>query len=433
MCNPHGDRYDNPGSRVRSGAFYRRLLIGLCVVALTVPGLGLNPAALAGSQSQSQIWVGTWATSPQPPALFFPTPATFEDQTLRQIVRTSVGGDAVRVRLSNSLGDQALTIDAASIGIHDQGGYIMPGTLRALSFGGDPSITIPAGARVLSDPVDLTVDAEQDLAISVYVAEESEASTLHADADQTSYVSLPGDFTDVESWPGGDTTTSWFWLTGIDVVAHRTTQVVVATGDSITDGFASTVDANARWPDELSRRLNERRRGAQKAAVLNAGISGNRILTSFIGPNALARLDRDVLTQTGVTHVILLEGINDIGIPVIFDPSEEVTAEEIIAGMKQVIARARARGLKIYGGTLLPYKGAGYYTADGEVKRQAVNDFIRNAGAFDAYIDFDQALRDPDDPLRLLPLYDSGDHLHPSDAGYKRMGEIIDLDLFKLR
>lgn len=333
------------------------------------------------------------------------------------------------------MGSEALIIDAASVAIHDGGGAVLPETLRELTFGGESFVTIPAGARVLSDPVRLRVDAEEDLAISLYVAEETAALTAHSDADQTSFISTPGDFTAADVLPVGETTTSWFWLTGVDVSTRGRTQVIVAVGDSITDGFGSTVDANARWPDILSRLINDRRRGyghrhSRRVSVLNAGISGNRVLTSFVGPNLLARLDRDILTQTGVTHVILLEGINDIGIPVIFDPSEEVSAEDIIAGMKQFIARSKARGLKVFGGTLLPYRGAVYFTEDGEAKRQAVNEFIRSGRAFDDYIDFDEALRDPDDPQQLLPEFDSGDKLHPSDAGYQRMGEVAFETLF---
>jgi lysophospholipase L1-like esterase len=428
------DLHVNQRSSINNGfgrALRRWSLIGLAVVALTASGLGVDQGALAKGKSASQTWVGTWATSPQIPSTEFPE--TFDNQTLRQIVHTSIGGSELRVRFSNSFGIESLTIDAASIGIHDEDGSVVPGTLMELTFGGEPSITIPTGGRVLSDPVNLAFEPEQDLAISLYVAEESDAWTIHRVALQTAYVSPPGDYTASETMPVGTTTSIMsYWLTGVDVVAHRSTQVVATYGDSITDGTRSTVDANARWPNELARRLNERRNGAQKVGVLDEGISGNRILHDIRGQNALARLDRDVLTQTGVTHVILLEGINDIGFSQIAAyADQEVSAEEIIAGYKQIIERAHARGVKIYGGTLLPFKGAGYYSDDGEAKRQAVNDFIRNSGEFDAVIDFDKLMRDPDHPLELLPAYNSGDNLHPNDEGYKAMGDFVDLNLFK--
>lgn len=408
-------------------------LIGVALVLAAASGFGIRDAALAKGKSANRIWVGTWASSPaSPPG----AATTFADRTLRQIVHTSIGGDMVRVRFSNVFGTERVRIDAASIGLHEGGGRIVAGTLTTLTFGGEPSITIPTGARVFSDAADLAVDAGQGLAISLHVAAESQASTIHLTASQTSYVSPSGDFVTAEQMPAGTTEiVSWYWLTGVDVLAHRTTKAVVAVGDSITDGLLSTQDANARWPDVLARRLNDRRKGAKKrVAVLNAGISGNRVLTSGLGPNQLARFDRDVLTQTGVTHVILLEGINDIGFPELpgFE-DEDVSAAAIIAGMKQLIERAHARGLTIYGGTIVPYKGAFYYSDDGEAKRQAVNDFIRHGGAFDGVVDFDEALRDPADPLRMLPEYDSGDHLHPGDAGYEKMGETVDLKLFKRR
>jgi lysophospholipase L1-like esterase len=347
-------------------------------------------------------------------------------------VRTTIGGESLRIRLSNVLGAEPLTIDAASVGIHNGGGDIDPDSLSTLSFGGETFVVIPPGARVLSDPVDLAVASRQDLAVTIYVVAEANASTVHTDADRSSYLLPPGDFTLEPDLPAGSTVfTELYWLTGIDVLAKRTASAVATLGDSITDGFLSTLDANKRWPDELARRLNADRPGkARQVGVLNAGISGNQILTTLIGDNALARLDRDVLTQTGVRYVILLEGINDIGIPELLRLPPR-SADDIIAGMKQVIARAHARGLRIYGGTLLPFRGAIYFTETGEVKRQAVNEWIRNSGAFDAVIDFDAALRDPGDPSSLLPLYDSGDGLHPSDEGYTRMGEIVDLDLFK--
>ena len=411
----------------------RQFLLGL-VLAVSAAVFSFGPQGSALGQSANERWVGTWSTSVVAP---LPGDPGFQDQTLRQIVHIGLGGDRLRVRLSNAFGTAPLSIDAASLAIQDSGAAVLPGTLRALTFGGETSVTIQAGARVLSDPVALSVDDEENLAVSLYLAADSGPPTRHDLAHQTSYISDPGDFTGDEDMPVAETTTSWFFLGGIEVVAHRESRAVVTLGDSITEGFASSVDGNARYPDALARRLLDRFGGAPKVTVLNAGISGNRVLTDVFGPNAQARLDRDVLTQSGVRHVILLEGINDIGIPdlpPIFGLPPEVlrvvSAEEIIAGMKQIIARARALGLKIYGGTILPFETAIYFTEAGEEKRQAVNAWIRTSGAFDAVIDFDAAIRDPDNPRRMLPAFDSGDNLHPNDAGYQAMADAVDLSLF---
>lgn len=412
----------------------RSFLTGLAAVVLTASGLLIGVTDSALGDSPRERWIGTWSTSTVAPA---PSDLGFIDQTLRQIVHIGIGGDELRVRFSNSFGTAPLTIEAASVGVQDQAASVLPGTLRELTFGGEDFVVIPAGARVLSDPVELSVSAEENLAISLYVAEDTGPPTLHGLAWQTSYISPPGDFTGLDDMPVADETTSWFWLSGVEVLARQGSRAVVTLGDSITEGFASTPNANARYPDALQRRLLRKFRGKQKVAVLNSGISGNRVLTDLIGPNALARLDRDVLTQSGVSHVILLEGINDIGIPDLppifgFPPEalRVVSAEDIIAGMKQIILRARARGLKIYGGTILPFESAVYFTEAGEQKRQAVNDWIRTSGAFDAVIDFDAAIRDPDDPRRMLPAFDSGDNLHPNDAGYQAMADAVDLSLF---
>lgn len=401
---------------------WRLSLVSLTIVALLTSGLLFGPAS-AQDGSASRHWVGTWSTSPGGVG------QAFANQTLRQIVHISIGGDRLRVRFSNSFGTESLVIDAASIGIRDKDAAVLPGSLRELTFGGEPFITIPPGARVLSDPVELTVDAEADLAVSLYVAQDTGTSTVHSGAHQTSFIST-GDFTAAVDMPGAETTTSWFFLTGVEVWAHRKTKAVVTFGDSITDGSESTLDANARYPDALARRLLARFKG--RVAVLNAGIGGNRVLNDGIeldvGVNALARLDRDVLTQSGVTHVILLEGVNDIGFPDFPPPPVlpnpfRVTAEEIIAGYKQIIERVHARGLKILVGTILPFKEFAYWTPAGEVKRQTVNEWIRTSNVPDGVIDFDEALRDPNDPEMMLPEFDSGDNLHPGDVGYEEMGK----------
>jgi lysophospholipase L1-like esterase len=413
----------------------RKLLVRLSLtvvaaVAFVVAGLSAHPAAFAGQGNQH--WVGTWSTAMHPPdAGFGITNAGFNNQTLRQIVHTSVGGEQVRVKLSTN-GASALVIGAAHIALRDAGDAIVPGSDRTLTFSGNPVITIPPGAQILSDPVNLNVPALGDLAVSIFVPGITGPATWHFEALQTSYISPPGDFTASAVMPVGTTTTqAWFWLAAVEVVASKQTGAIVCLGDSITDGTASTPDTNNRWPNHLARRLIAQP-GNHKMGVLDEGIAGNRILQDIIAPNALARLDRDVLTQTGVTHVIVLEGINDIGFGAF--GFTVPTADEIIAGHQQLIERAHAGGLKIYGATLTPFEGTpfpGYFTPAGEAKRQEVNAWIRTSGEYDAVIDFDLVTRNPNDPTFLLPAYDSGDHLHPSDAGYEAMGNAIDLTLFK--
>jgi len=402
----------------------RSSLICLMVTALLISGFALPQAVSAKKKAANQHWVGTWSTSP-----VSENSQTFEDQTLRQIVHISIGGDWLRVRFSNRFGTVPLVIDAASIGVQDEEAAVVPGSLRVLTFAGDPSVTIAAGAKVLSDPVELTVDDEADLAVSLYVSENNTGgSTMHNLAWQTSYI-FPGNQTDVEDMTDGSTTTSWFWLTGVEVLANRKTYAVVTFGDSITEGCCNSADTdtNTRYPDELARRLLARYHGKNRVAVLNAGISGNRVLNDSSGPNAQVRFDPDVLTQSGVTHVILLEGINDIGFTA-FVPTQDVSADDIIAGYKQIIERVHAMGLKIFIGTLTPWKdNPFYYYPAGDDKRDAVNNWIRTGNAFDGMIDFDKAIRDPDNPEMMLPLYNSGDNLHPSAAGYKRMAEEVDL------
>ena len=378
--------------------------------------------AFAGSAgAQSAKWVGTWATSPVEPG------APFADQTLRQIVYVSIGGEQLRVRFSNLFGEGPLEIAAASVGAPAADAALVPGTLVPLTFGGQPSVTIAAGARALSDPVDFDLAGASTLAVSLYVAGPTVTATVHSRSHQTNYISPPGDYTAAEVMPVATTETSWFWLSGVEVFAHPNTEAVVTAGDSITEGFASTLDANARYPDELARRLLARNPGKPQMAVLNAGISGNRILSDTFGPNGQSRFDRDVLTQSGATRVILLEGINDLGLGSSFFPPP-VSAEQIIAGYKQVITRAQAQGLKIHLGTITPCKGfeqsvPGYWSPAVEAERQAVNAWVRSTDMHDGFIDFDAALRDPADPEQLLPVYDSGDFLHPNDAGYARMAE----------
>jgi lysophospholipase L1-like esterase len=305
------------------------------------------------------------------------------------------------------------------------------GSLRSLTFGGETSVAIAAGAKVYSDPVRLRVADQADLAVSLYLSQNNTGgSTMHSSAWQTSYIAGPGDLTAEGAIDEEVTTTSWFWLTGVDVLAHRNTFATVTLGDSITEGccLPEFVDANVRYPDELARLLLARYRGQPRLGVLNSGISGNRVLNNNIGPNAQVRLDPDVLTQSGVTHVILLEGVNDLGLGmadlggVVLGPV--VTADEIIAGYKHIINRAHNAGIKILIGTVLPFKGfalPGYWSPENEAKRQQVNAWIRSSDLHDGLVDFDAAIRDPDDPERMFAVFDGGDGLHPSAAGYERM------------
>jgi lysophospholipase L1-like esterase len=391
---------------------------------------------------RGERWVGTWAAAMHAPSEglgeAFPSQFfEFDKQTVRQIVRTSIGGDQVRVRLANTFGDVPLVIGATRLALRDSGEHIDPASDRELTFSGSPSITVPPGALAVSDPVALTVPALSELAVSIYFPEPTTSTTVHALAFQTNYFSPMGDFTAEAAMPVEATAQSWVFLTGIDVTVTEPTGVVVTLGDSITDGALSTPDTNQRWPDLLAERLvGDANQPAE--AVLNACIGGNRVLNDppegfeFSGPNALARFDRDVLAQPGVTHLIVFEGINDIGLPTLSgDPTEFVSADELIAGLRQLAERAHEHGIVAIGATITPFEGSMVFSEEGEAIRQAVNDWIRTGGAFDAVIDFDEVVRDPRQPTRLLPAFDAGDNLHPNDDGLRAMAESIDLALLR--
>lgn len=364
----------------------------------------------------------------------------FDNQTLREIVHTSVGGSSVRLRLSNAYGRESVTIQSAHIALRDHDSSITASSDHALTFGGRPFITIPPNATVLSDAVQLTIPPLSDVSISLYLPKPATGAGIHYAAEQTSYIGA-GDQTAAASLNEAQKIASWIFLTGLDVAATQPTAgTIVAFGDSITDGAKSTPDTNNRWPNILANRLNAANKGGRELGVLDEGIGGNRILHDAsteirFGVSALARFDRDVLAQPNVRYIIVLEGINDIGHPGQGAPmSENVSAEDIINGLQQMIARAHERGLKIFGATLTPFAGTiypGYFSPEKEVKRKAVNEWIRTSHAFDGVIDFDEAVRDPAHSDRMLPAYDGGDHLHPSDAGYKAMAESIDLNLLQ--
>ena len=421
-------------SKALSLLFRRFALTMTAVGAFAVASLAADVSALG--RNGNEHWVGTWSAALHQPDLGVPGLSNpgFNNQTVRQIAHISIGGRQVRLRLS-SFGALNVAIGTVHVALRSAGSAIVPGTDRMLTFGGKASITIPAGAPILSDPVDLNVPALSDLAVSIFVPGKSGPAAWHFESRQTAYISPAGDFTASAAMPGDSTTAvAFFWLADVEVLAPRQTGAIVILGDSITDGTQSTVDANNRWPDQLARRLLEQR-GNQTMSVLNEGIAGNRLLRDSLAPSALARFDRDVLSQTGVTHVIVGLGGNDI---FTINPGEEATVDEVIQGHRQLIERAHENGLKIYGCTLNPVEGflvpgtpLPVFTPANEVKRQAVNQWIRTSGEYDAVIDFDLLLRDPNSPSRISSLYDSGDHGHPTDAGYKALADAIDLKLFR--
>jgi lysophospholipase L1-like esterase len=426
----------------------------VAAVIVVLVSTHVNVGAQPGSEGEH--WVGTWATAlmsrdprPQPPAPGQPAaapqaatqptpqpapaapapppPLNFNNQTLRQIVHTSIGGSRVRVVLSNVFGTASLEIGGASIAVRDRESAIVTATSRPLTFDGRRSLMIPPGAALVSDAVALAVAPLSDLAIDVFLPRDTEAGssplTLHGGALQTNYVSATGNHVGSPDFPVKTTTRSWFFLARVEISAPASVGAVAAIGDSITDGSRSTPDTNNRWPDQLARRLAA---ANMRVGVLNVGIGGNRLLEDGTGPNALARFDRDVLTQPGVTHVIILEGINDIR-----RTTPPVAAADLLMAHRQLVERAHGRGLKVYGALLTPFEGS-LYTPENEAKRQAIIAFIRGRRAYDGVIDFDAAVRDASHATRLAPEFDSDDHIHPNDKGYRAMGDAISLDLFRL-
>ncbi len=389
------------------------------------------PAAAAPAHPGGGPWVTTWSASPQVAVPGTLSATGFDNQTVRDIVFTSAGGNAARVVLTNVFGTSPLRVGHVTLAIAGSGAAVRAGTVARVSFGGSSSIEIPPGAQALSDPVTMRVPALTDLAVSVYLPGQTGAATIHSDAQQDNWVSGTGDHAG-DAGAGAFTTDSqsWYYVSDVIVRSPGAAGTVVAFGDSITDGFQSTVNANARWPNDLARRLEARHGPA--LSVADEGISGDRVLNDSLccGVNAVARFERDALDQPGVRDVIVLIGINDFGFSAlppnpIYNPVTDVSAAQVIAGYQQLIAQAHARGVKVIGVTLLPFKGAAYYTAAGEAKREAVNAWIRSGRAWDAVIDFDKVMRDPADPLALNPAYNSGDNLHPNDAGYQVMANAV--------
>lgn len=420
-------------SSVRSRLAHPRSAAAAAVAVVVLAGpITASPAAAAVADG----WVGTWTTAQQPP-----TGATwqgpnwsqtgFEDHSVRQVVRVSTGGARLRIRLSNAYGQAPLRLTGATVGRTAAGAAVRPGTLRPLRFGGSPAATVPVGEEKASDAVPLAVAPLERLTVTLYFADPTGPATFHEFAAATVYRGSGDHRFDHGAAAYPETGRSWYYLAGIDVTgpAANSAYAMVAVGDSITDGVGSTVDADNRYPDELAERFVA---AGRKVGVLNAGIGGNRILndSTCYGERAPLRFRRDALDQPGARTVVVLEGINDIGFSQVTlpctAPNPAVTAEELIAGHRELIRAAHARDLRIVGATLTPFKGAGYYTEPGEAVRDAVNDWIRTSGEYDAVADFDRALADPADPDRLRPEYDAGDGIHPSDTGFHAMAAVLD-------
>ncbi len=423
-------------------------LLGLSAWALS--GLATHAIAADNQPDNGRVWIGTWATAAQP---FIPKSLqTYHNQTLRLIVHTSAGGHKVRIKLSNAYGDKPLLIGAAHIARRASVADIDPASDRTLKFQSHASVTIPAGAMAVSDPVELDVLGLSDLAISLFLPESTEAKTVHSLAKQTSYLSPEtGDATAMAKFPVGKSIRNWPFLTGVDVEAAPGSFSIVALGSSLTDGDGTTTDTNGRWPDVLAARLQKDSGRKVEIGVLNAGIIGNRLLYdspkaagnpygAALGESGLARFERDALNQSGVKYVVLGLGINDILFPAFpFTPaSETVNADQVIAGYRELIARAHRKGIRIIGTTNPGFENSSFegfvesfFTLEREASRQNVNSWILSSGEFDGAVDLDKVLRDPSRPTQLLSAYDSGDHLHPNNAGCAVEANAFPLTLFK--
>jgi lysophospholipase L1-like esterase len=404
-----------------------RSLIVTLTILLSVPSLLAKPEA--------KKWVGTWASSPLLDAKVknaeeILTAATQSGATLREVVHVSIGGETLRVRFSNLYGTSPLVIGPVEIAQTLKGVAIVPGTNKAVTFNGQPSVSVPPGALVVSDPTSFKLAALSDLTVSFFLPNPTGPVTEHQLGNATSY-HVTGNVVSSASLESPTTATSWYYLNGVDTLAAAEAGAVITIGDSITDGAKSTIDTNQRWPDELARRLQADPK-YRNLSVLNEGISGNKILLDGAGPSALARFDRDVLAQSGAKYLLILEGINDIG-RLHDNPDAGLTAADLISALNQMVVRAHAHGIAVIGCTLTPYHGAHYYTENGETLRKAVNEWIRTGGVLDGFVDLEAAVRDPSHPDTFLPTVDPGDHLHPNDAGYKAMGDAIDLKLFTLK
>jgi lysophospholipase L1-like esterase len=416
----------------------RRVAVAAALVAallpVNVPAAVANTPATAGG---GRPWVGTWETTAQAP--MGPTwqgpnwsQEGFGDHSLRQVVRISIGGPAVRIRVSNGYGQAPLRLTGATVAKAAQGAAVQPGTLRRVTFGHAGSTVVPVGGETFSDAVPLRVAPLDRLTVTLYFAGPTGPATFHEFTAATMYRALGDRLFDETAGAYTQTGLSWYYLSGIDVARQKgaAEHAVVIAGDSITDGVGASRDTDNRWPDELAERLVAAHR---PIGVLNAGLAGNRVLNDApcFGERLTARFDRDVLDQSGVRTVIVLEGINDIGAPLWIDPclgsNPVVTADQLIQGYRMLIRAAHTRGIKIIGATILPFKGGGYYSEQGEQTRAAVNQWMRDSGEFDAIVDLDKAVADPNDPTRMRADYNGGDGIHPNDAGYHAMAAAVDL------
>lgn len=424
----------------------RRLIRKTFGALLALFAVSSLPAS-AMDREQQGTWISAWSTAVHSPLPFPGLPPTpvFENQTVRMVVRTTIGGQQIRLRFSNAFGTSPLEIGSAHVALTAHGAAIVADTDRVITFDGRPSVNIPPGAPILSDPVAINVPAFAELSVSLYLPHSASASTMHFWAQHASYICGPGDFSAKANISPASTPTSWYFLSDVEVwAADPAPAAVVAFGDSITDGVGAKQGTYEDWPDQLAKRLSATP-GGPEIAVLNEGIGGNRVLHDGAGVNALSRFDRDVLDQPGIRGIILLEGINDIGWPHMKPPPSKngsaptvspfaaqlVTADDLIAGYRQIIDRAHQHHIRVFAATMTPYEGADYFSPDGEAIRQAVNQWIRTSGAFDGVFDFDTAVRNPARPLQFRDSFQSGDHLHPSAAGYKAMADAVNVAVIK--
>jgi lysophospholipase L1-like esterase len=405
-------------------------------ILMVLAHLGMFTALEAQGGSGGH-WVATWATaqllvrpllsSTTPLPVGAAAPRSFNNQTVRMMVRASIGGRRLRVKISNAFGSVPVTLGAAQIALRSKDSEIVPASGRALSFNGKPGCTIGPGIVMMSDPVDFTFAPLADLAVSLYFPGDTGPLTTHATALHTTYIQT-GDVTAQPAMADATKTQIYYYLAAIDVMAPANAAAIVTYGDSITDGARSTAETNHSWPALLAARLAANKKTAN-IGVANLGIGGNRVLRDGTGASALARFDRDVLSQSGVRWVMLLEGINDIA-HAVTTPSEPVTADDLIGAYKQIIDEAHTHGIEVIGCTITPNEGHPAHRDDMETVRQTVNAFIRTGGAFDAFVDFEAAVRDSSDPKKIRAEFDPGDHLHPNNAGYQSMADAIDLALF---
>ncbi|GGP86456.1 SGNH/GDSL hydrolase family protein [Saccharothrix coeruleofusca] len=417
--------------------------------ALVITALLATAAPLAAHLDHrpgttGQDWVGTWASMPQltephnmPPAPFTGDGVVLVDSTLRQTVRVSVGGERMRLRFSNAFGGAPLPLTAVTVALPegDKAGVasVRPNTTHRITFHGKDSTVVPVGAQVVSDPIDFRLAPRTNLTVTTYLAEgqASDRITSHPGSRTTSHL-LRGNHVAAQTMTGSTPTDHWYFLSGVEVRTKRDGKAVVTLGDSLTDGRGSTTNGNNRWPDQFLARLHAHRR-TDDVALLNQGAGGNRVLNDGLGPNALARLDRDVLAQSGARWLVVFEGVNDIGTAPATAEAQRKVAEDLIAAYDQIVVRAHAQDIRVYGATLTPFGGnTNYDDPEGhrESARQAVNTWIRTSGRFDAVIDFDAATRDPARPRDLLPAYDDGDHLHLNPTGYRALADAVPLNLF---